>query len=230
MAKRRIQKLETYNPLAKRELGASVAKSLLDQPISSLPPTEVFEGAGIYAIYYVGDFPAYNFIRQANEHGKWELPIYVGKAVPKGARKGGFGLDISPGTVLYSRLREHADTLIAADLPLGHFACRYLAVDDIWIPLGESLLIEMFQPVWNSVLDGFGNHDPGSGRYKGMRPPWHVVHPGVPWAAKCKQHIKKVADFLRDIEAFKAGKLKPKLSPDEIVLDEASKADGEASE
>jgi hypothetical protein len=26
-------------------------------------------------------------------------------------------------------------------------------VDDIWIPLGESLLIEMFSPLWNKVLD-----------------------------------------------------------------------------
>lgn len=170
MATKQIRKLKTYNPLAKRELGASVAKSLLEQPITALPPGDVFEGAGIYAIYYTGDFPAYDFIREANEGGKWELPIYVGKAVPKGARKGGFGLDIAPGTVLYSRLREHAETLAGVNLSLKDFACRYLAVEDIWIPLGENLLIEMFQPLWNSVLDGFGNHDPGRGRYKGMRP------------------------------------------------------------
>jgi hypothetical protein len=225
MAKQQIKRLETYNPLAKRELGASVAKSLLEQPISVLPPKEIFEGAGIYAIYYIGNFPPYDFIRKANHGEKWALPIYVGKAVPKGARKGGFGLDLAPGTVLFSRLREHADTLAGANLPLKDFACRYLAVEDIWIPLGENLLIEMFQPLWNSVLEGFGNHDPGSGRYNGMRPPWHVVHPGIPWAAKCRQHSKHAQEFLGDIEDFKAGRLKPKLSPEEIVIKEAIESD-----
>ncbi|HTG44211.1 MAG TPA: Eco29kI family restriction endonuclease [Verrucomicrobiae bacterium] len=227
MAKNPIRKLETYNPLAKRELGASVAKSLLEQPISVLPPKEIFEGAGIYAIYYMGAFASYDFIREANEHGKCSLPIYVGKAVPKGARKGGFGLDIAPGTVLCSRMREHAETLRGAKFNLKDFACRYLAVDDIWIPLGENLLIEMFQPLWNSVLDGFGNHDPGSGRYKGMRPPWHVVHPGISWAAKCRQHSRSAAEFLRDVEAFKRGQLKPKLTPEEIVIKEASESEDE---
>jgi hypothetical protein len=225
MAKKQIRRLEAYNPLAKRELGASVAKSLLEQPISVLPPKEIFQGAGIYAIYYVGSFPAYDFIRKANQGGKWELPIYVGKAVPKGARKGGFGLDMAPGTVLCSRLREHADTLIGANLPLKDFACRYLAVEDIWIPLGENLLIEMFQPLWNSVLDGFGNHDPGSGRYNGMRPPWHVVHSGIAWAAKCQHHSKSVEDFFRDIAAFRKGQLKPALTSEEIVIKEATESD-----
>lgn len=221
MAKKPIRKLVAYNPLAKRELGASVAKSLLEQPISILPPEEIFEGAGIYAIYYIGDFPAYGFIREANENNRWSLPIYVGKAVPKGARKGGFGLDIEPGTVLYSRLREHADTLVGAGFDLKDFACRYLSVEDIWIPLSENLLIEMFQPLWNSLLDGFGNHDPGSGRYGGMRPPWHVVHPGIQWAAKCQQHAKSPAEFLHEIDAFREGRLKPKLSAREIVIKEA---------
>jgi hypothetical protein len=227
MATKQIRKLKTYNPLAKRELGASVAKSLLEQPITALPPGDVFEGAGIYAIYYTGDFPAYDFIREANEGGKWELPIYVGKAVPKGARKGGFGLDIAPGTVLYSRLREHAETLAGVNLSLKDFACRYLAVEDIWIPLGENLLIEMFQPLWNSVLDGFGNHDPGRGRYKGMRPLWHVVHPGIAWAAKCQEHSKSMADLFGEIDAFKKGQFKPKLSSEEIVMKEAIESERE---
>jgi hypothetical protein len=107
---------------------------------------------------------------------------------------------------------------------LNHFACRFLAVDDIWIPLGENLLIEMFQPLWNSVLDGFGNHDPGAGRYNGMRPPWHVVHPGIPWATKCREHSKSAEEFFQEIAAFKTGRLKPKLSPEQIVIKEAQEA------
>ena len=78
------------------------------------------------------------------------MPIYVGKAVPAGTRKGGFGLDIEHGSVLYHRLVEHAESVKAAvNLDIADFFCRFLVVDDIWIPLAESVLIEKFKPVWN---------------------------------------------------------------------------------
>lgn len=47
---------EPFNPLDKRHLGASVANALLESDIYLLPP-EPFIGAGVYALYYVGDFP-----------------------------------------------------------------------------------------------------------------------------------------------------------------------------
>ena len=50
---------QPYNPLDKKNLGISVADAMLNQPISPLPPGEKFVGTGIYAIYYVGDFPPY---------------------------------------------------------------------------------------------------------------------------------------------------------------------------
>src|SRR5690242_18427672 len=157
---------EPFNPLSKKNLGFSVAEAMLAKSIEPLPPTDSFEGAGIYAIYYLGDFPAYRPIADKNKHNKFGCPIYVGKAVPAGARKGGFGLDAPAGKVLYQRLNEHSESIKQSqNLKLDDFRCRYLTVDDIWIPLGESLLIEMFSPLWNKVLDGFGNHDPGSGRY-----------------------------------------------------------------
>ena len=62
-----------------------------------------FEGAGIYAIYYRGDFTAYDAITRKNQGQNFVAPIYVGKAVPKGARKGG-GIDPSNGRVLFNRL------------------------------------------------------------------------------------------------------------------------------
>ena len=49
----------------------------------------------------------------------------------------------------------------AANLDLTDFRCRFLVVEVIWIPLGESLLIEKLSPLWNETIDGFGNHDPG---------------------------------------------------------------------
>jgi hypothetical protein len=178
---------EPFNPLHKKHLGLSVAEAMLAKPVEPLPPGKPFEGAGIYAIYYTGDFSAYKAIAEKNKNDKFGCPIYVGKAVPAGARKGGFGLDAPPGSVLYQRLCEHAKSIEQArNLKLRDFRCRYLTVDDIWIPLGESLLIETFAPLWNSILDGFGIHDPGSGRYNQKLSSWDILHPGRTWAAKLK--------------------------------------------
>lgn len=194
---------EPYNPLAKTHLGESVAKALLAREAVALPPPESFTGAGIYALYYTGDFPAYRKIAEKNKRNQWAAPIYVGKAVPPGARRGGYGLGESPGEVLYRRLREHADSIEQADnLSLDDFRCRYLVVDDIWIPLGESLLISMFSPLWNQRLDGFGNHDPGSGRYNQQRSPWDEIHPGRSWAGKLKPNARSKAEILKNIEEF----------------------------
>jgi len=53
--------IDTYNPLHKKHLGKSVAEALLERAIVALPP-ERFSGAGIYAIYYTGNYPAYKHI------------------------------------------------------------------------------------------------------------------------------------------------------------------------
>lgn len=175
MAGSEIRIESPYNPLAKENLGKSVADALLERTIGPLPPAEKFIAAGIYAVYYEGPFKAYARLvekkRTGPKLGSVQIPIYIGKAVPAGARKGGFGLGASPGLVLYNRLCEHADSIREASstLRLEHFNCQYIAVEDIWIPLGESMLIEMFDPLWNKVLDGFGNHDPGKGNYNWRR-------------------------------------------------------------
>lgn len=194
-----------FNPLDKRHLGESVGQAMLRRPVAPLGNLETFNGAGIYAIYYTGDFPAYAPISQRNRDGLFAAPIYVGKAVPKGARKGG-DLQASPGKVLYDRLKQHAKSIEeASNLHIGDFYCRYLIVDDIWIPLGESLLIAKFNPLWNKLIDGFGNHDPGKGRHAGLCPRWDVLHPGRPWAKRCQprdesaeQIIKEAQDYLRN--------------------------------
>jgi hypothetical protein len=191
-----------YNPLDKIHLGESVANAILKREPVAMPPAEMFQGAGVYAIYYTGDFPVYQSIASQNKHGKYARPIYVGKAIPAGARRGGFGLGAPPGQALYKRLLEHAESIQhATNLELDDFSCRYLVVDDIWIPLGESLLIQIYSPIWNTFLDGFGNHDPGSGRYNQQRSPWDMVHPGRSWAMRCRENArsqKEILDSLRD--------------------------------
>jgi hypothetical protein len=193
-----------FNPLDKRHLGESVAQAMLRRLAVPMSGLTSFNGAGIYAIYYSGKFPAYKAIAERNQGGRFTAPIYVGKAVPKGARKGG-DLEASPGKVLFSRLTQHARSIEeAANLDIADFHCRYLIVDDIWIPLGEALLIAKFDPLWNKLIDGFGNHDPGKGRHAGVRPRWDVLHPGRAWAERCqprdetdKQIIREAMDYLR---------------------------------
>ena len=172
-----------YNPLDIENLGLSVLTAMLTQGPTPLGEITRFEGAGIYALYYTGDFPAYEFIADANREGRFEQPIYVGKAIPAGARR---GVNIAPkSTALSGRIREHAVSIRASEnLEIVDFFARYLVVEPIWIPLGESLMIARTSPLWNALIDGFGNHDPGKGRINGLRPIWDTLHPGRPWAEK----------------------------------------------
>jgi hypothetical protein len=198
--------IKPYNPLDKMNLGGSVADAMLESSVHPLGGLEPFHGAGIYAIYYTGDFEAYKPLAAKNTDGKFEAPIYVGKAVPPGARKGNFGLDSEPGPALYKRLQEHAESVnVAENLKIEDFFCRFLVVDDIWIPLGESLLIAKFAPIWNKLIDGFGNHDPGRGRYEGARPKWDTLHPGREWAAKCAARVESPEQIAEEIKAYFRG-------------------------
>ena len=198
-----------YNPLDKMNLGASVAQALLLRRPQALGSIPVVKGAGIYAIYYVGDFPLYGPISTRNQRGRFGAPIYIGKAVPEGARKGTWIRTKNSTTVLARRLKEHAESIRSTDLRVADFFCRYLMVDDIWIPLGETLLIAKLCPLWNSVIDGFGNHDPGKGRHPGMRPRWDVLHPGRKWAEKCQSRIETRDQIVAEVANYLAQTIIP---------------------
>ena len=194
-------KPEPFNPLDKRNLGISIADAVFKQDVHSLKNLPTFNGAGVYAIYYNGYFDLYCTISQKNQ-SDFTQPIYVGKAVPAGARKGGFDLDVMGGDYLYKRLGEHKKSIEAVDnLDIDDFHCRFLLLDDIWIHLGESLLIEKTRPVWNIVLDGFGNHDPGSGRYNQQKSAWDIIHTGRKWAEKL-QEGKSKNDIAKLLDGF----------------------------
>jgi hypothetical protein len=170
-----------YNPLEKQHLAESIARALLDSELHPLPP-ERFSGAGVYALYYKGNAAEYQPLIKRNSRSKIPEPIYVGKAVPSGARKGVLGE--GKNSSLIGRLREHARTIdLAENLETSDFRCRYLVVDEIFIPLGESLLINRFRPVWNVAIEGFGIHTPGKGRLAQKRSMWDILHPGRGWVA-----------------------------------------------
>jgi hypothetical protein len=130
---------EPYNPLAKFNLARSIEQELLGRDPDGLEHVDHVRGAGVYAIYYTGSFAAYAPIAQANFGGRLTQPIYVGKAIPKGGRKGGIStLSSTAGRALADRLRQHAASIREArNLDLANFQVRHLVVDDIWIPLGE---------------------------------------------------------------------------------------------
>ncbi len=200
-----------YNPLDKRNLGKSVVDALLASAPTRLEDVSAFEGAGIYAIYYNGPFELYQTITFHDGSGD---PIYVGKAVPSGSRKGASLSASRTGRWLFNRISEHRESINAAqNLDVGDFSARYLAVDDIWIPLGEALLISAYNPVWNRLIDGFGNHDPGAGRYNGLRPLWDVLHPGRPWAEKCKQRSETREEIGRQIIDYFEANAKQRDTP-----------------
>ena len=72
---------------------------------------------------------------------------------------------------------------------------------DLVIPV-EAEMIRRYAPLWNTVIDGFGNHDPGSGRYDQAKSEWDVLHPGRPWAARLRgasPSLKQVMDKVRQV-------------------------------
>jgi hypothetical protein len=61
-------------------------------------------------------------------------------------------------------------------------------------------LIKLNQPLWNVAIDGFGNHDPGRGRYEQAKSDWDVIHPGRPWAERCNGIHKQESVIVSNIE------------------------------
>jgi Eco29kI restriction endonuclease len=195
-----------YNPLDRVELGKSVERALLSRPLVPLPPSSSFPGAGVYALYYVGEFEVYRPITPpVCEAG--EIPIYVGRAVPRGSRAGGGGLRATTAEpVLFKRLREHARSIQKVEeyagragrpnIRLSEFLCRFLVVDDIWVALGEAVLIGHYRPVWNGFVQGFGIHSPGGGRRTQARSDWDALHPGRSFAAGRPAGLRSVTEIM----------------------------------
>jgi hypothetical protein len=173
---------EEYNPLDYENLTRNLARELLRRGPFRLPLEQAFSGSGVYALFYSGDFELYQPVRSPDA----AFPIYVGKAVPEGARKG--KRSRRPGTALFRRICEHVDSINqAGNLNIEDFQCRFLVVTPLWISMAERFLLEYFQPNWNVCLEGFGLHDPGKGRHQGEIPWWDVLHPGRSWAHRLRQ-------------------------------------------
>ena len=181
-----------------RSVVEEAAEFFAQTPLQILPPSTRFVGGGVYALYYLGDYELYRDLSSLNRK-VCNHPIYVGKAVPPGWRTG--RITSSSTTELYQRLREHTRSLQQTqNLQSNDFQCRFIILNEVESDLigpVEAALIRSYQPLWNMVVDGFGNHDPGKGRYNQAKSEWDVLHPGRVWA----ERLRGTAPELTEIAA-----------------------------
>jgi hypothetical protein len=171
---------------------------LYQTPAYQLPPPDPFIGTGVYSLYYVGKSELYQKIACVNI-AECEQPIYVGKAVPRGWRTARGGDE--ENSTLIQRLREHARSINqGSGLDIKDFKCRFMILkgdESSMITIVEAALIRKYRPLWNTVVDGFGNHAPGKGRYNQAISEWDALHPGRSW-------VKKQTGQPPDLEKVKA--------------------------
>ena len=203
-----------YRNDAFAELVKDAVRFFNGTPVLQLPPPIAFSGRGVYAIYYIGANPLYLKYAELNRTA-YEFPIYVGKAVPAGWRQSRVSdKPENQSRELFSRLTQHHNSIkLAPNLDPGDFMCRFVIFEDTgsdMISTVEAALIKFNRPLWNTTVDGFGNHDPGKGRYEQARSDWDVIHPGRKWADKCNGiHKKNTAIFSKIKNHFIAlGRLK----------------------
>ncbi len=171
-------------------------------PVHTLPPPENFIGAGVYALYYIGKSPIYKSLYEQNRTS-FAQPIYVGKAVPRGWRQARCQ---EASNELFARLADHQHSITAAaNLRLPDFRCRFMIFEDAatdMIGTVEASLIRHYKPVWNCVVDGFGNHTPGSGRFNQAKSDWDVIHPGREWSRKCTGKASDKSEVVEKIRIY----------------------------
>jgi hypothetical protein len=191
---------QIYDPLDYQNLTINLVRELMSRGPYTLPLAESVKGPGVYALFYHGDFKPYQKSCSADA----TKPIYVGKAVLPGGRKGGGVMGAPMGAPLFGRIKEHVQSIQAAqNLKIEHFSCRYLVVVPLWITMAERFLLEYYRPMWNVCIEGFGLHDPGKGRREGENSWWDSLHPGRHWAALQRQ-TRKPGDALERVKSYYA--------------------------
>jgi hypothetical protein len=178
-----------YKNDAFAELVKDAVRFFNGTPVQVLPPPETFVGTGVYALYYTGRNALYKRYAELNRLA-YNYPIYIGKAVPKGWRQARTSDSaLNQSRELVGRLREHGRNIgLGAGLSLDDFRCRFVIFEEEgsdMISTIEAALIKLNRPLWNTAVDGFGNHNPGSGRYEQAKSDWDVIHQGRAWAEKC---------------------------------------------
>lgn len=163
-------------------------------------------GQGVYGLYYFGDYGLYAPIARQNRATQ-DKPIYIGKAAVAGRR---MGIRTEQYTALAKRMRKHSQSIGAtSNLQIEDFQYRFILLgnineeDESFIDMLETKLIKKYQPLWNTpFLEGFGNHDPGSGRYNQQCSRWDTLHPGRVWANKLLHNHKNRDIIHEEVSCF----------------------------
>ena len=99
-------------------------------PVHAIPIPERFHGTGIYALYCIAKSGIYSKFHSVNRT-EFRMPIYIGKAVPKGWRQAR-SLS-STDTKIYeltSRIKEHSRSIDLGDgLNVSNFFCRFIILE-----------------------------------------------------------------------------------------------------
>lgn len=191
------QPTSVFDPSNPKVVGRFVALALVAQDRHRLSDIPKFYGSGIYAIYYTGDFPAYQAISDS------ETPIYVGKASPNASNA---RTPLEQGAKLCARLNEHGKNIAKAvtTLNLSDFEFRSLVVQSGWETAAEDYLIHLFRPIWNSetdILYGLGKHGDAATTRANRRSPWDTFHTGRAWAAGSTEDAKSVPQINSELAA-----------------------------
>ena len=106
----------------------------LDSQMSTFP-----KRPGVYFIYYVGK--TRELYQGSQVFSSTDLPVYIGK---------------SETSICIRLIDHHGKIKKAKDLNLSDFVVRFMIVDiKYYAPCIEGMLIEHFNPVWNSEAVGF---------------------------------------------------------------------------
>lgn len=185
-----------FDPSNPNYMGRFTAAALLIQPRHPLAEVEKFYGAGVYALYYKGDFAAYEKVS-----GK-ETPLYTGKADPKIAHAEN---PTEQGDSLSRRINEHRKSiqLVSGDggISLADFEVRYLVTASGFQVTAENFLINYFKPIWNKetkICFGIGKHGDDANTRKNKKSPWDTLHPGRKWAL-ASEELKTPEEIAGDI-------------------------------
>lgn len=82
-------------------------------------------------------------------------------------------------------------------------------LDPVWIRLTEQVLIAEYQPMWNVVVDRFGNNDPGRGRWNQRCSQWDTLHPRREWAFNPRDREETADEVIWPVIDHRSGHLPP---------------------
>ena len=166
-----IRDAQEFHPLGETlnreaEITEDIARRLLANGPFCLTSAKdcSFSGSGVYCLE--GPVPLHEPL--------WGI-LYIGKSQHKGRRK---GLDTEGGCALSGRLKRHLRSITQTSINPEDVNFRFLVLPTQWVSFAEHKLIELFRPVWNVCLDGFGNNPQGSRRATQESSAWDTWYPG----------------------------------------------------